>query len=47
MQLIKEYYKEYLTITEPMFIKPREIKLLHRVGRELLSISDKQYTSEF
>jgi hypothetical protein len=28
----KEYYKPYLAATEPMFIKPREFKILKRVG---------------
>jgi hypothetical protein len=28
----KEYYKEYFAITEPMFIKPREFKILRRMG---------------
>ncbi|KAJ8132450.1 hypothetical protein O1611_g1171 [Lasiodiplodia mahajangana] len=33
-QMTKEYYKEYLAITEPMFIKPREFKFLERLGPE-------------
>jgi hypothetical protein len=31
-QLVKEYYKEYFEITEPMFIKPREVRILSRMG---------------
>ncbi|GAM33747.1 hypothetical protein TCE0_013r00874 [Talaromyces pinophilus] len=31
-QIPKEYYKEYFAITEPMFLKPREFKILKRVG---------------
>ncbi|KAK8877445.1 hypothetical protein PGQ11_002391 [Apiospora arundinis] len=45
-QLTKEFYKGYLETTEPMFIKPREVKILHRLGRDLLVIKDKQYPSE-
>ena len=30
-QIAKEYYMEYLVITEPMFLKPRELKILNRV----------------
>ncbi|KAK7917308.1 hypothetical protein PG985_010916 [Apiospora marii] len=47
VQQPKEYYKEYLAITRPMFIKPQEVKVLHRLGREFLLIKDKQYASEF
>ncbi|KAL3473228.1 hypothetical protein BJX99DRAFT_201395 [Aspergillus californicus] len=32
VQVRKSYYKEYLELTEPMFIKPREVKVLNRVG---------------
>jgi hypothetical protein len=28
----KEYYKPYFAVTEPMFVKPREFKILKRVG---------------
>ncbi|KAI2624910.1 hypothetical protein GGR54DRAFT_541197 [Hypoxylon sp. NC1633] len=31
-QLTKAYYKEYFEITEPMFLKPREARLLEPVG---------------
>ena len=28
----KPYYHDYLAVTEPLFVKPREVKLLKRVG---------------
>lgn len=28
----KDYYKPYLAATEAMFIKPREFKIMKRVG---------------
>ncbi|KAI1462740.1 hypothetical protein F4805DRAFT_8108 [Annulohypoxylon moriforme] len=31
-QLTKPYYKEYFEITEPMFLKPREARILEPVG---------------
>jgi hypothetical protein len=31
--LPKEYYKPYFEATEPMFVKPREFKILKRVGQ--------------
>ncbi|KAJ5161955.1 hypothetical protein N7492_007347 [Penicillium capsulatum] len=31
-QITKEYYKGYLAATEPLFVKPREYKLLNRLG---------------
>ncbi|KAI0101910.1 hypothetical protein GGR51DRAFT_563122 [Nemania sp. FL0031] len=33
-QMTKKYYKEYLAITEPMFIKPGEYDYLERLGPE-------------
>lgn len=33
-QIPKEYYKAYFAATEPMFVKPREFKLLNRMGPE-------------
>jgi hypothetical protein len=30
VQIQKEYYKPYFAITEPMFIKPREVELWER-----------------
>ncbi|PYI24092.1 hypothetical protein BO99DRAFT_418775 [Aspergillus violaceofuscus CBS 115571] len=38
VQIQKPYYKDYLAITEPMFIKPREAKILNRVGAPYLMI---------
>ncbi|KAJ3545725.1 hypothetical protein NM208_g2367 [Fusarium decemcellulare] len=32
VQLSKEYYKEYLAVTEKMFTKPREFKVYNRFG---------------
>ncbi|GKZ32096.1 hypothetical protein AbraIFM66950_001235 [Aspergillus brasiliensis] len=32
VQLAKPYYHDYLAVTEPLFVKPREAKLLKRVG---------------
>ncbi|KAI0164446.1 hypothetical protein GGR52DRAFT_559881 [Hypoxylon sp. FL1284] len=34
-QITKPYYKEYLEITEPMFLKPREATILQPFGSEL------------
>ena len=31
-QATKDYYKEYFAVTEPMFVKPREFKILNRLG---------------
>ncbi|KAF6805955.1 hypothetical protein CPLU01_15944 [Colletotrichum plurivorum] len=31
-QLTKEYYKEYLAVTERMYVKPREMKILNLMG---------------
>ena len=31
-QVTKDYMKPYLEATEPMFVKPREFKVLKRVG---------------
>ncbi|TGJ85489.1 hypothetical protein E0Z10_g3232 [Xylaria hypoxylon] len=33
-QITKDYYKEYLAITEPMFTKPREFEFLERLSPE-------------
>jgi quinol monooxygenase YgiN len=30
-QMKKDYYKEYLAITEPMFIRPRRVEILERL----------------
>ncbi|PYH43911.1 putative quinol monooxygenase [Aspergillus saccharolyticus JOP 1030-1] len=32
VQMAKPYYRDYLAVTEPLFVKPREVKLLTRVG---------------
>ncbi|RAL10246.1 putative quinol monooxygenase [Aspergillus homomorphus CBS 101889] len=32
VQIKKPYYHDYLAVTEPMFIKPREVKIYNRVG---------------
>jgi hypothetical protein len=32
VQLKKEYYEPYIRVTEPMFVKPRVIKVLKRLG---------------
>ncbi|KAI1827995.1 hypothetical protein F4861DRAFT_237168 [Xylaria intraflava] len=37
-QITKEYYKPYLAITEPMFLKPREGLLLERVKPEFFYV---------
>ncbi|TID22843.1 putative C6 finger domain-containing protein [Venturia nashicola] len=42
-QVTKEYYKEYFAITEPLFIKPREFKILKRVGKPFLSVKDSNF----
>ncbi|KAI4246872.1 MAG: hypothetical protein L6R42_009780, partial [Xanthoria sp. 1 TBL-2021] len=31
VQITKDYYKPYLAATEPMFVKPREIKFYERM----------------
>ncbi|KAJ5625118.1 hypothetical protein N7510_001427 [Penicillium lagena] len=31
-QMAKDYYKDYLAATEPMFVKPREFKIYTRLG---------------
>ncbi|EED12005.1 hypothetical protein TSTA_000770 [Talaromyces stipitatus ATCC 10500] len=40
-QMPKEYYHEYFAITEPMFIKPREFKVLRRVGAPFTMVKEK------
>jgi hypothetical protein len=42
-QMGKEYYKEYFAITEPMFIKPREFKILKRVGLPFTIAKDSNF----
>ncbi|KAF9893978.1 hypothetical protein FE257_008949 [Aspergillus nanangensis] len=31
-QIPKSYYEEYFKVTEPMLLKPREVKVLKRLG---------------
>jgi hypothetical protein len=38
IQLTKGYYKEYFAITEPMYLKPREFKVLHRIGEAFVTV---------
>jgi len=35
-QATKEYYKEYFKVTEPMYVKPRETKIMKRMGSPYL-----------
>lgn len=39
----KEYYKEYFAITEPLFVKPREFKIMKRVGKSFLLAKDSNF----
>jgi hypothetical protein len=38
--MTKEYYKEYFAATDPMFLKPREFKILNRVGAPYFMAKD-------
>ncbi|KAL4994061.1 hypothetical protein BDV10DRAFT_177598 [Aspergillus recurvatus] len=38
VQLKKEYYEEYIRVTEPMFVKPRVIKVFKRVGAPYMMV---------
>lgn len=38
--MTKEYYKGYLAETEAMFVKPREFKILKRVGAPYYMVKD-------
>ena len=31
-QITKEYYKDYLQATEAMFVQPRKVEILERLG---------------
>jgi hypothetical protein len=42
-QMGKEYYKEYFTITEPMFVKPREFKILKRMSLPFVAAKDANF----
>ncbi|KAI8959872.1 hypothetical protein F5Y11DRAFT_287692 [Daldinia sp. FL1419] len=41
-QITKPYYKEYLELTEPMFLKPREARILEPIGPEFSVIKRTQ-----
>jgi len=32
----KDYFKEYIAQTEPLWIKPREVRIIERVGPSFL-----------
>jgi hypothetical protein len=34
VQAQKDYYKPYVAVTEPMWIKPRELEIWQRKGEE-------------
>ncbi|PYH87411.1 hypothetical protein BO71DRAFT_393521 [Aspergillus ellipticus CBS 707.79] len=38
VQIVKPYYHEYLAKTEPLFVKPREVKVLQRVGAPFVMV---------
>ncbi|KAE8420995.1 hypothetical protein BDV36DRAFT_292670 [Aspergillus pseudocaelatus] len=38
VQLKRPYYHDYLAVTEPLFVKPREVKLLKRVGEPFVMV---------
>ncbi|KAI0105196.1 hypothetical protein F4776DRAFT_668723 [Hypoxylon sp. NC0597] len=42
-QLTKPYYKEYFDLTEPMFLKPREARVLEPVGPGFSMIKGSQH----
>ncbi|CAJ2502581.1 Uu.00g099750.m01.CDS01 [Anthostomella pinea] len=37
-QMTKDYYKDYLAVTEPMFVKPREYHILERAGPDFFMV---------
>ncbi|KAI0597292.1 hypothetical protein F4775DRAFT_560600 [Biscogniauxia sp. FL1348] len=45
-QITKEYYKDYLSATEPLFIKPRETRVLERAGPEFFVCKEKQFAGK-
>ncbi|KAI1486599.1 hypothetical protein F5X96DRAFT_654284 [Biscogniauxia mediterranea] len=45
-QITKEYYKDYLNATEPLFIKPRETRVLERAGPEFFVCKEKQFAGK-
>ncbi|KAI1345088.1 hypothetical protein F5Y15DRAFT_410766 [Xylariaceae sp. FL0016] len=46
VQTKKEYYKDYFAATEPMFVKPREVKLLERMGPDYFMVKEKPFPEE-
>jgi hypothetical protein len=40
VQLRKEYYAPYIAVTEPMFVKPRVIKVVKRVGAPYTTVKE-------
>jgi hypothetical protein len=41
VQLKKEYYKEYLETTTPMWVKPREFEIFERMpGNEWVKVKE-------
>lgn len=40
VQFKKEYYKEYFEVTEPMYVKPREFKILNRLGKAYYTVKE-------
>ncbi|KAL3451403.1 hypothetical protein BJX65DRAFT_219725 [Aspergillus insuetus] len=40
VQLKKEYYAPYIAVTEPMFVKPRVIKVVKRVGTPYTTVKE-------
>ncbi|KAI1502917.1 hypothetical protein F5X99DRAFT_147703 [Biscogniauxia marginata] len=45
-QVTKEYYKDYLNTTEPLFIKPRETRVLERAGPEFFVCKERQFAGK-
>ncbi|KAL2837103.1 hypothetical protein BJY01DRAFT_251619 [Aspergillus pseudoustus] len=38
VQFKKDYYAPYIAVTEPMFVKPRAIKIVKRVGAPYITV---------
>ncbi|KAI0472749.1 hypothetical protein GGR56DRAFT_676815 [Xylariaceae sp. FL0804] len=45
-QMTKGYYAAYLAATEPMFVKPREFRILDRAGPDFFMVKDKPFPPE-
>ncbi|KAI5923130.1 hypothetical protein F4810DRAFT_670514 [Camillea tinctor] len=45
-QITKEYYKDYLNATEPLFIKPRESRVLERAGPDFYVCKEKSFVEK-